>query len=108
MIVAQYPWGDLIVKGDDLVAKAVIAFSESVMAYHGDLVAYVGSQLPRQVADKVAITINADPYLLRSKAQFKDDKGRVHECQLEEETFGNRRLACRIPEEFVAHLCAVV
>lgn len=76
--------------------------------YHGDFIAMVSSQLPRRVADKVQIAVESDAYHLRTIARFKDDQGRVHECQLEEDRVGSRKLACRIPENFIAHLCAVI
>ena len=80
----------------------------SSLVYHGDLIAYISSQLPRQVADKVQITVESDAFHLRTRARFRDDRGRVHECQLEEEPFGSRRMACRIPEDFIAHLCVII
>jgi epoxyqueuosine reductase QueG len=77
-------------------------------AYHGDLISYVTSQLPRQVANKVSVAVESDAYHLRTKARFKDDRGRIHECELEEVQLGSRRMMCRIPENFIAHLSAVV
>lgn len=73
-----------------------------------DINQYVLDQLPRMVKDRVQVEITSDPYHLRTIARFTDDRGRKYETKLENEWFGAAKLACKIPELFIAHLCAVM
>lgn len=74
-----------------------------------DIVIYVGQQVPRAVAAQLQeISIRSDPYHLRTVARFTTHHGRVLECVLEDERFGGRDIACKIPELFLARLCVEV
>lgn len=76
-----------------------------------DLIQIVEEQLPRMVRDKVkSIEVESDAYHLRTKVVFKDDRGRVFETLLEPGFVGGGKtqIAWRIPEQFIAHLCAVL
>jgi hypothetical protein len=71
-----------------------------------DIVIYVGQQVPRAVAPLLKeVAIMSDPFHLRTIARFTTHKGRVLECALENEKFGMREVACKIPELFLARLC---
>lgn len=73
-----------------------------------DINQYVLDQLPRAIKDRLQVEITSDPYHLRTLARFTDDRGRKYETKLENEWFGAAKLACKIPENFIAHLCAVM
>lgn len=72
-----------------------------------DLVVYVRDQLPRVLREKLTVTIESDAFYLRTRASFFDGT-RHYECILEPQKFGDRTIACKIPDTFIAHLSAVL
>lgn len=74
-----------------------------------DLFIHLYDQLPRDLREKLVVhEIKTDSYHIRATAIFKDGRGRQYQCELETEQVGQWTLACKIPEQFLAHLCAVV
>lgn len=72
------------------------------------LIDFIRDQLPRTVADKVSINLVSDPYHLRTRVSIIDYRGRRYETTLAHETFGDRVVACRLPDTFIARLAAEV
>jgi hypothetical protein len=70
-----------------------------------DLCVLVMSQLPRVLQDQLQVEISSDPYHLKTTARFGDQKGREFKTELER---NERGIACVVPENFIAHLCAVL
>jgi hypothetical protein len=62
-------------------------------------------QLPRELQERLLVTITGDPFGLHVLAVFIDSQTtRSFSCKLEESPEG----WLTIPEAFIAHLCAVV
>lgn len=79
------------------------------MANHvRDLISIVHAQLPVGLRDKLSVDVESDPYHLRVKAKFKDQQHRTWEVSLIEEMFEGVPLRCKVPDEFIAQLCAAV
>lgn len=72
------------------------------------LVEVVQAQLPRAIVDKIRFDVVSDPFHLRTKLRVKDDRERVYECELEYTEHAGRQIACKVPELFLARLCAEV
>lgn len=73
-----------------------------------DLNLVVRNQLPAGIRTKLAVSVRGDAYHLCIKASFVDDRKRVWECELETMEFEGVDLHCKIPDAFLAQLCAVV
>lgn len=73
-----------------------------------DVAQAVSDQLPEGVRKKLGVRVERDAYGFRAKAKFSDAAGRSFECELEAVEFSGRLFACRVPETFITHLCAVV
>lgn len=72
-----------------------------------DIVVEIRRQLPYMLVDKLTIDVCSDPFHLKTKVKFKaGDKEWV--CDLEPQREGNRIIACKIPEVFLARLCVEV
>ena len=62
---------------------------------------HLRQQIPESLRKRLVLHFKSDPYGLTPKAHFLDpDTGRKFECNLTDDW--------KLPEEFVAHLCAVV
>lgn len=73
-----------------------------------DLISIVHAQLPAGIRDSLSVDVEADPYFLRVKAIFVDDRKRRWETQLVEMDMQGVQVSAKIPDEFLAQLCAVV
>lgn len=73
-----------------------------------DIVAAVYEQIPEGVRRKLFVSVESDPYHIMATAKFKDAHGREFACQLEHMLVSGRNIAIRVPDVFIAHLCAVV
>lgn len=81
---------------------------QEYLAQVSDMAHYVHSQLPRMLAEKLSVKVNSDAFHFVTTAVFIDQDGHAYQCRLELENVNNRQMACKIPEKFLAHLCAVV
>lgn len=72
-----------------------------------DIIEVIRSQLPRTIErdPDIQIEVASDPYHLRTILKVKAG-GREYETQLEDMQVGARKLSCKIPELFLARLCA--
>jgi hypothetical protein len=74
-----------------------------------DLTEVVFDQIPAQLKKEVGVQIvDCDAYCIRVRAKFVVADGRSWECNLVNELVAGVSLCCKIPEEFLAQLCAIV
>jgi hypothetical protein len=73
-----------------------------------DLIRVVYNQLPRGIADKLTLDVKTDAYLMNPKLIVKDASGREFHTHLEADVFEGVEMRTKVPEVFIAHLCAVV
>lgn len=73
-----------------------------------NLLRHVYLQLPATLRDQFKIDVNADAFLIRSKASFTDPQGRTWETELENTLVEGVPMNVKIPETFLAQLCVVV
>jgi hypothetical protein len=73
-----------------------------------DLIEIVHAQLPAQLKKELSVNVEADAFYLRCKATFTDKQKREWVTYLVPEMFEGVEIRCKIPEDFLAQLCAVV
>ena len=73
-----------------------------------DLIEIVHGQLPAQLKKELSVNVEADAFQLRAKAIFTTKDKREYVTLLEGEMFEGVPIRCKIPEEFLAQLCAIV
>jgi hypothetical protein len=73
-----------------------------------DLVFIVHTQLPPGIRDQVTVDVETDAYFLEPIATITDARGRAYKCKLIDEMHEGMPLRCKLPDEFIAQLCAVV
>jgi hypothetical protein len=66
----------------------------------------VREQLPERVRDRLPLTFKSDPYFLRAEVIYVHDD-ETFACQVEFEWRGAKRIGCKLPDWFVAHLLTV-
>lgn len=73
-----------------------------------DLIEIVHDQLPSQLKKELSVSVESDAFYLRCKATFTDKQKREWSVYLVPEMFEGVEIRTKIPEEFLAQLCAVV
>ena len=75
---------------------------------HRDLTAIVYTQIPRGIVDKLRMRVQTDAFLMRPELIVHDDKNREYRTHLEPMEHDGVVMNLRVPEVFIAQLCAVV
>ena len=80
----------------------------TVMNRNLNLILICWAQLPPGLHDKVAIDVHTDPYGLRPTVVVVDKSGRKWMALLEPMVMEGVEVNAKLPDTFVAELCAVV
>jgi hypothetical protein len=75
--------------------------------YTRDLITIVYSQMPRQVADKVTVDVECDPYILNAIVIVKRGL-QTWKARLEPQEVNGVMINVKVPDEFLAFLCVSV
>jgi len=73
-----------------------------------DIELLIYEQLPERLWDMLRVELRTDPYHLGTTLKLVTDDGRTWTTRLKLDWWNGRRIACKLPDAFVAQLCLVL